>query len=773
MFSPTQQKNSILNIYKSQIEHLEINVRQLEEETIQLRKDNSEMNIIIQNLKYENLGLLKNVISLERKNQEIIQDIRCLKMENSILKSEKIKLLKSLQCIQIENTKLLKIQRDLKEEKMQLQESLERIDQQNQKILSLYNDLNQKFEDIYSNKFTNELLLTNNQFLNSHYQNTIKNDHRKKNYYPEQLQEIYTIISFVGRSWYSILKQIFDLPEYRTVQRYRKKYLEIFGFSRDIFDGKKSHLIKLLSMFGNQDSRYVISIDAVSLESYVSISADGDVQGLKITKSISKNQAQEIINDNNIFERFIQEFKDQIENYVYVIYLCALNPNAKSFPIVLIPDVIGNCTQATLNKLLKTKDKLIKLGVDIIGTSFDGDLKYFDLLNPIYEKIINFDNYNFDLPFCKISFYQPHNYLFSDPLHLLKCVRYRYVNEISKFCFFTDNTPTITLESFISIGIPHYLLDPHKSKKMEDSFPKDLFKFKFLSASRLNNRMDLYFALFPFVMLCESIFNEELSIDNRYLCLERGFCFILIYSICMEHYFDLKKNAKSKNEKYRFIQQMKKSKKCVGITLIDKRTCVKYLTLVASLLIQIYQNKETSIGAFGTHYTEHFFSKLRRISHGDNRSDAFFWSLLSDLIFEELSKKNSINITVPKRVSSSGVLLKPQNAPKLSPFKKSMQAVLNMFNKFLSFSEYKQLFSFISDNNEEYYFFEDDLVECNKPNVFISTRKTSMVATGGLNPLTKYVSHKQIRDLANSSQQPTFNLQQLAFTDQHIPSTDE
>ena len=147
----------------------------------------------------------------------------------------------------------------------------------------------------------------------------------------------------------------------------------------------------MLSIFGGNCSRYVISIDAISLQSYVSVKTDGRVDGLKFTKIIHENDAQEIINDEDKFQMFIQEHKHEIENYVFAIYLCALDSDAKSFPIVLIPDSIGNCTNLTLAKLLKTKEKLLKLDIDIIGIAFDGDLKYFDLLNPIYEKIINLE----------------------------------------------------------------------------------------------------------------------------------------------------------------------------------------------------------------------------------------------------------------------------------------------------------------------------------------------------------------------------------------------
>ena len=85
------------------------------------------------------------------------------------------------------------------------------------------------------------------------------------------------------------------------------------------------------------------------------------------------------------------------------------------------------------------------------------------------------------------------------------------------------------------------------------------------------------------------------------------------------------------------IQRMRKSKNCIGTTILDRQTCIKYITLVSSLIMQLYQTRDTSFGAFGTHFEEHFFSKLRRISKGDDRSDSFLCALISNLLLEELS----------------------------------------------------------------------------------------------------------------------------------------
>ena len=226
-----------------------------------------------------------------------------------------------------------------------------------------------------------------------------------------------------------------------------------------------------------------------------------------------------------------------------------------------------------------------------------------------------------------------------------------------------------------------------------------------------------------------------------------GMRFVIIYAVCLEHYFNHKEMTK-KDKNCIYIQKMKKSKKCLGVTLMDKQTCIKYITLVSSLLTQIYQKSETSLGALGTHYTEHFFAKLRRISHGDNRSDTFIWSIVSDLLFEELCISNNIEIKVPKRSSSSGVLLKPQKMYQTHPFSESLVSILKLFNQYVQFDEYVDLFT-LTFNNDEYSFFEDNFANHSPPKNFISTRKACMVSTGGLNQIKNFFFFSQITKIAD------------------------
>ena len=196
---------------------------------------------------------------------------------------------------------------------------------------------------------------------------------------------------------------------------------------------------------------------------------------------------------------------------------------------------------------------------------------------------------------------------------------------------------------------------------------------------------------------------------------------------------------------------MKKSKHCIGLTLIDRQTCIKYLTLTASLMKQIYQDKIVSMGALGTHFLEHFFSKLRRISHNDNISEMFIWSLISNILFEELSRENKIEVKPPKRLSSSGAIITPNPIfHENRIFGSSLLSMLKLFLKSFNMMPFIHLFPFNLENLGEYVYFEDNFIYPSKVQGHISTRKTGMVATGGLNQMKNFASHSQVQNLVNT-----------------------
>ena len=297
---PDHGANHTGNFYKSQIKNQQQEILNLQDESKKLYLANQEL--AFQNQKLQN------------ENHDLIIQINALKQRNSLLYSEYLNLKnlyqnleKQIIVMRGELSNLHNSHKKIKTENFQLRNSIEEKEQTIEKLNAYLNELSNQINSLESDKTNgNNLHTTTNKFFNEHYQNAILNDFRGKNYYPDSLKDIFTIISFIGKSWYSILQQIFNLPHYRTVQRYRNIFLQILQFSVEIFDGEITNLQKLVKLFANEkDLRYVISIDAVSLKSYVSISPDGTVKGLKFIKQIPIDYAKICLENDHEFSLMV------------------------------------------------------------------------------------------------------------------------------------------------------------------------------------------------------------------------------------------------------------------------------------------------------------------------------------------------------------------------------------------------------------------------------------------------------------------------------------
>ena len=394
-FSNTSSSESnVAKFYINKIKTQEQEIQELQDQLKILINSNQDLLNQNQLLVHENRDLMDQLNALKKRHAFIlsqfahINDLKQnLEVQNYLTKSE----LSNLQ----------NAHKKLKFENFQLKNSIEKKDSIIFELKSMLSELSEKINHLENNQQNKILFATTiNDFLNEHFKNSLLNEIRGKNYYQDSLKEIFTIISFVGKSWYLILQQFFNLPHYRTIQRYRNHFIQKYQFTIDTFNGNFDNLKKIIRLFTKEeDQRYVISIDAVSLKSYVSISSDGSVKGLKYIKKISIEYAKNCLENDNEFHDFIKTNKNQVENYIFTIYLCALGPNIRSFPVALIPDTHGNCTNDVLNSYLDIKKKLLELGINIIGNAFDGDFKYFDLLTPIYNILIDLKNYDFSLPF--------------------------------------------------------------------------------------------------------------------------------------------------------------------------------------------------------------------------------------------------------------------------------------------------------------------------------------------------------------------------------------
>ena len=211
----------------------------------------------------------------------------------------------------------------------------------------------------------------------------------------------------------------------------------------------------------------------------------------------------------------------------------------------------------------------------------------------------------------------------------------------------------LTKDSFKTIGIPAWVLDNSQARKMDDRLPLMMFNRSCLNLAVKNQNYILAIALLPSTLLVDSVMNQELSRDERLDCL--SICFSLMY-IYREFY--------QIRDKLNLVQRPSKMKgNNQFMSIYDKNTIDKMISLSYSLAKIINYGFPCHLGSCGTHWLEHFFGNIRRISNNNDTPQMFMQSMLT-FLYKKLQKGDITEGKVNMR-SDSGVYLEEQDPQSL------------------------------------------------------------------------------------------------------------
>lgn len=240
--------------------------------------------------------------------------------------------------------------------------------------------------------------------------------------------------------------------------------------------------------------------------------------------------------------------------------------------------------------------------------------------------------------------------VFEDMLHLLKCFRYRLCSGCG-ICpsVFSDDNNFINGQNFEMVGIPSWLTDGAKYLKMDDGLPLRLFTFENIEKCILSERIDLAYSLLPCTLLKDAIMKNDIDRSTRIEMLSLGYSIVFLYLCELEEY--------SKYKKTRLQTTSKHGGKSTHLTLMDKKWCSKYLSLCSSLVCLLMDPRALELGALGSHWLEHFFGLIRQVSRGNDSYEKFEYSAYNAVLSHFIEKEIGLQITSPKRVSSSGASL--------------------------------------------------------------------------------------------------------------------
>jgi hypothetical protein len=118
----------------------------------------------------------------------------------------------------------------------------------------------------------------------------------------------------------------------------------------------------------------------------------------------------------------------------------------------------------------------------------------------------------------------------SDPLHLLKRVRYRMVNGKWPLVVGLDASSTrlklLDLMSLVGECLPHVVFSNDPITKVHDSLPMMLFRFEVLLRVLDARLMEWFAYLFPWTLFNEAISKKEVDYWERVTWLRVSYCYM-------------------------------------------------------------------------------------------------------------------------------------------------------------------------------------------------------------------------------------------------------
>ena len=556
----------------------------------------------------------------------------------------------------------------------------------------------------------------------------------------EGLHEFFALLSMMSPHYYNILNSYLMFPTYKTASTYKKQVLASLNIHDNIFDGDMENIMNIISRFLPEDfvGKAVIMVDAAYVTPYVKVKKDGKVEGLLSLTNIDPELAQTFISNDEEFLEFIKLNYNSVIRAEFGMTLAPLDPQYKQFPIACIPSTSGKAT-LELRAQIESIISQMPENINIIGLGTDGDETYNIYSNTFIDKIIK--DFTKFLTLNALEVVDTYKILlhFSDPFHLTKRDRYRKSSRPEFLVSPYDAYETRSANDLKDIGIPPYLLDDNKGRKMEDDLPKKLFSLQTIQKIIESEDFHLLISMLPSTLMLEGLHRESLSRQETIDYLLFGASIVLIFYIMQKHVID--HNLKI----YRIQPTTYKKVRC-----FTDNWCKQYIFTAIGIASQIITEKAIDVGACSSHYQEHNFANVRRHSKNDNSHMKFQKSMKYILLEHELYRQMHIDEEAPESRSDSGKKIIDDSPIEIRPMIWYLNNALRLWKNVHCVQRMKIL-SLINPNPipmsfQELQEFLGDFSEKNRRS--ISTKSTGMIKTAGLNNMIFWNAESQLNDLA-------------------------
>lgn len=558
----------------------------------------------------------------------------------------------------------------------------------------------------------------------------------------KNLQNYFTLLSFMGRHYYEILHSTLLFPTYRTAQTYRKQFIEKIGADDNMFNGDQKNIELILKncLPEKFDSKAIIALDAAFVTPYVSVNPDGNIEGLIMSQNVGEKMAKKMILCEEQFASFISSNQKNIISAEFVFMFIPIDSSHRAFPICSIPASHGTATDIIIAKIRKYLNILQSKDIQVIGLATDGDRQYNSFSLEFMNYIIDDISEHSQKYVTKIMNDYPHISHFSDPFHLVKRDRYR---KISKKFFVADpwnKAQMYSVHDLIALKIPEYVLSKEQARKMEDCLPLKLFSVETLISIIEIDDPGLFFSMLPSTLLLESIHSESLSRKLRIDYLMIGASLMILYEL-------YKKTIKKSNGNYCHIEvdNIPEIQQC-----FTTEWSSQYISLAFSIVFLLHSEKTLNLGACGTHILEHYFGSIRRHAGGDNSHNRFIKAMKKVFIEQSLLNELDIPRQNAGRRSDSGFNETSDLINEENDLMYYLKIARGLLQNFCNIPEDTPIYDFALPHEiiPIKMFIESYLQIEKKKSQFSSTITTCITATKGIANKRYWIATNQIKNLS-------------------------
>lgn len=241
--------------------------------------------------------------------------------------------------------------------------------------------------------------------------------------------------------------------------------------------------------------------------------------------------------------------------------------------------------------------------------------------------------------------------------------------------------------------------------------------------------------MLPSTLLLETIHCEELSREHRIDNVLLGASFVILYKIILTNARD--NLGSSHLDTATNIRQT---------ACFTHAWCCEYISTALGIASLLIMEESVNLGACGTHYLEHMFGSIRRLSRGDDTHKRFISSMRKMFLERYLYMELGIQPDIPKRRSDSGIFVNDKKIDSekiLFPF---LVKAKRMMNHFIDFPEELGLEHYASQqdkmNETELKGFYNAYFLPTKHT--ISTKITKKTSTGAFSNCRRWKANEQI-----------------------------